>query len=223
MALNAEAAPPQGPHHPSLYLPDGDVVISTPSKSLDGSLQIFRLHRAVLEEHSEVLAHVLLTLAGDNQEQYDGVLLFRLSDDADDLGVLFGAMYDIRSLQLTPRHPDTPLRLYSPTKLATKYKATSVLTAITTRIEQDWPHTLADWLARQEEKKDVQAILHPYGYVDPKKAKPLEEYSFPEPASAIRFAMEFDYPGILPAAFYELAIASDAQHREPSGSLTLSS
>lgn len=128
-----------------------------------------------------------------------------------------------RSLQLIPRHPDTPLRLHGPTKLATKYKATTVLTAITTRITQDWPLTLADWLARQEEKKDVLAILHPYGYVDPKKAKPLEEYSFPEPAAAIRFAMEFNCPSILPAAFYELVIANDAQYREPTGSLTLSS
>lgn len=98
MALNAETASPKELHHPSLYLPNGDVVISAPSKSPGSTLQIFRLHRAVLSEHSEVLAHVLLTLAGDNQEQYEGVPRFRLSDDADDLAVLFGAMYDIGSV-----------------------------------------------------------------------------------------------------------------------------
>ncbi|KAI0785498.1 hypothetical protein BC629DRAFT_1735552 [Irpex lacteus] len=220
MAPSAKTTPPKEVHHPSLYLPDGDVVISAPSKSTDCSLRIFRLHRAVLTEHCQ--SEVLLTLSGDEQEQYDGVPRLRLSDDADDLAILFSAMYDIGSLHLTPRHPDTPLRLHGPTTLAQKYKATTVLTAITTRIIQDWPLTLADWLARQDEKRDVLAMLRPYGYVDP-KAKPLEEYSFPEPAAAIRFAMEFDCPSILPAAFYELAIANDAQHREPTGSLTLAS
>ncbi len=93
MAPSAETAPSKEINHPSLYLPDGDVVISAQSKSsvVDGSLQIFRLHRAVLTEHSEIL----LTLAGDDQEQYDGVPRFRLSDDADDLAILFSAMYDI--------------------------------------------------------------------------------------------------------------------------------
>lgn len=93
MPPSTETVFPKEVHHPSLYLPDGDVVISALSKSSDNSLQIFRLHRAVLAEHSEAL----LTLTGADQEQYDGVPRIRLSDDADDLAILFSAMYDIGS------------------------------------------------------------------------------------------------------------------------------
>lgn len=84
--------------------------------------------------------------------------------------------------------------------LAIKYDFASIKNDIVAKMKSEWPTTLYEWddLSDQTEKyrSRFDADEHP--------AVPVDE-AFPEPASAIQFAKDFDIPEILPAAFYNLS------------------
>lgn len=79
--------------HPSLYLSDGDIVISAPKPNDPSTLVLFRLEMLSLRYHSPIFKD-MLSLPGSaaTNEQYDGVPRVRLTDDAEDLAGLFKAM-----------------------------------------------------------------------------------------------------------------------------------
>lgn len=106
-----------------------------------------------------------------------------------------------RTLPLVRLNPDTPLKVHGIMRLAVKYQMDVVRTIIARHIEADWPSTLAEYERCYVEMRKLILSEPPE---DPTKAK-YDYALFPEPASAIRFTMEFDCPSILPAAFYELA------------------
>ena len=62
----------------------------------------------------------------------------------------------------------------------------------------DWPTTLDEWLVLEDELEKAareELGLHSLGM----------DNRFPEPASAIRIALDYNIPSILPAAFYTLS------------------
>lgn len=82
-------------------------------------------------------------------------------------------------------------------KIATKYQVDSICKAIRNRLESEWPRTLEELVRFQNDMtlaKD-KFISHPRAV----------HTSFPEPASAIRLATEFEIPSIFPAAYYILS------------------
>lgn len=83
-------------HHPSFYLPHGDLVL-VPLTSENRPSKLFRVHRGILSYNSPVFSG-MLTLPGSPlaTEIYDGVPLVRMSDDEEDVVILLKALYDSR-------------------------------------------------------------------------------------------------------------------------------
>lgn len=106
-----------------------------------------------------------------------------------------------------------PLKVWGIMKLAVKYDVAMLRTIIARHFESDWPRTLAEW-----EKQDARFLSNTRlseckmdnwdnnGTLISKT--PIDYSMLPEPALAIRFAMEFNCPSILPAAFYHLSQVS---------------
>lgn len=99
---------------------------------------------------------------------------------------------------------NTPLNISPALRLANKYLIEPLRDHLIKTVVRDWPLTLHDWDRHQAEICALLNLSHykfllvgawaiPYG---PK---------VPEPASAIRFALEFGCLDILPAAFYTLS------------------
>ncbi|KAI0697579.1 hypothetical protein BC835DRAFT_755422 [Cytidiella melzeri] len=209
MAENFDVNPSDGDlkeeRHPSLYFADGDIVISATSKTKT-YIQFYRVDRIFLARRSPVFKDMLSLGEGAVNEQYDGAPKVHFPDDAEDVAGLLAGLYNTATLPLTRFSPDTPILVQGIMRLAVKYDIESIRTMIIRHIEADWPHTLQDWERRQHDK--AKSLLFDSSDSDSEHHAVLYD-RFPEPASAIRFVMEFGCPAILPAAFYELAVAPD--------------
>ena len=82
-------------------------------------------------------------------------------------------------------------------RLAEKYDVEMVQTLIKRHLQNEWPQSLAEWDARVYE-------IERYRFTDPPRGATYLDDVYPEPVAAINFALEFDVPAILPAAFYQL-------------------
>ena len=104
-------------------------------------------------------------------------------------------------------------------KLAIKFDCDALRARLVENIEADWPQTLTQWDARQKE-----AIIARSEHLNSKTGKVDNLFlddRLPEPASAIRLAIDFNIPSILPAAFYQLSLLGteadwDAYREDPS-------
>lgn len=95
-------------------------------------------------------------------------------------------------------------------KLAVKYDVEVVREEIIRRISADWPQTFYEWERRENEIKELR-LSGPYSW------REFHHYLlYPEPAAAVRFALEFDCPSILPATYYELARVHGMEEWNPS-------
>ncbi len=86
--------------HPTLYLPDGDIVLraakSAPAAK-DGAqhYQLFRVHKFLLRYHSAPFGHMLADAEVGSDETYDGVPMVEMHGDrAEDLGLLLTYIYN---------------------------------------------------------------------------------------------------------------------------------
>lgn len=84
---------PSHEKHPSLYFPDGDIVLSAPTAS--GVSLVFRVDRVYLTRNSPVLRDMLSPASSSHlpTELFDGVQLLRLADDAHQLANLLELLY----------------------------------------------------------------------------------------------------------------------------------
>ena len=214
--------------HPHFYLPDGDLVVCSGPGDNEHST-VFRVNKTVLAYNSPVFQDMFaLPSNPSTQEMYEETPMVRVTDSADELEQLIEALYNpgwvrfviecalysgahestSRSLFVPRWHPDMPLRFSKIMKLATKYQFDSVRKRIVNAMEDSWPRTFPDWLRF---KAEAAALEQDYHYDGQRTAAKRLDDCVPEPASAIRFARDFDVPSILPFAFYTLAtIDSDA-------------
>lgn len=111
-------------------------------------------------------------------------------------------------------HPETPFAVRAMLSMATKYQISYIRDCIVERLESDWPQTILSWDTLEGEIERTTEHSNVHWYTDDR---------FPEPASAIRLARDFNIPSILPAAFYQLSrlnIADDhARQRKEDNSL----
>ena len=78
--------------HPTLYFPDGDLVISATSRD-KAFIQLYRVDKVFLARHSPVFKDMLFLGDGDSHnEQYDGAPKVHFLDDAKDVADPIGAM-----------------------------------------------------------------------------------------------------------------------------------
>ncbi|TFY79585.1 hypothetical protein EWM64_g4430 [Hericium alpestre] len=133
-------------------------------------------------------------------ETYDGVPLVRMPDVAEDLEKLLEALYCSPSLTLVPFSPHNPTIARPVLALSTKYEIAHLRTLIVDRLEADWPLTLDQW----DELQYTISIWRKYHIGPGRIPSPFIDDFFPEPASAICLARDFNIPKILPVAFYHL-------------------
>lgn len=109
-------------------------------------------------------------------------------------------MFHNRTLPLPSEPcPNTPLKVQGIMRLAVKYEAEVIRATILKHIESEWPHTVEEWEKRRNDRERKNLLL---------SAETEDQHLFfPDPALAVRFAMEFGCRKILPAALYELIIA----------------
>ncbi|TFY80782.1 hypothetical protein EWM64_g3230 [Hericium alpestre] len=183
--------------HDALYFDDGNIVMSATSANNPGSV-VFRVHKSVMAKHSPVFADMFsLPDTGTAAETYDGAPLICMPDAAEDLQKLLEALYCQPPFSLVPLSPHNPSIARPVLALSTKYEITHLRQLIVDRLEADWPLTLEKWDALEDMTMSQRS--HHYRFPGP-----FIDDLFPEPASAIRLAHDFDIPTILPAAFYHL-------------------
>lgn len=107
-------------------------------------------------------------------------------------------------LPLRRLDPDTPLLVRGVLKLAMKYQVDLIRTRIVQHLEEQWPTSPLAWLRLCNDEKLYNEDCMRYLTL---KDGEYAEDNFPEPASAIRLARDFDIPSILPAAYLKLLYA----------------
>ena len=87
----------QEERHPTLWLEDGNVVLSAKSPNDNTRTLLFRVHRSVLARQSKVFADMFELPPSDSvdlQGLYEGVPRIDLHDSAEDLEEMLKVLYD---------------------------------------------------------------------------------------------------------------------------------
>ncbi|KDQ58288.1 hypothetical protein JAAARDRAFT_177480 [Jaapia argillacea MUCL 33604] len=183
------------------YFEDGNIVISANAENKDRLL--FRLHQSVLSFHSTVFAD-MFTLPPPAEstgiDMHDGVPLVHLPDPATRVASLLKLMYNPTSFHFNRYDRNLPSVIEHMMRLCGKYQIDGLLGYLKGLIESAWPKTLVEWDTLETEI-DLKLDFRRYG-------ESLDDFiddQYPEPASAIVLAREFDITSILPAAFYHLS------------------
>ncbi|GJE96877.1 hypothetical protein PsYK624_130850 [Phanerochaete sordida] len=178
--------------HVTLYFEDGDLELSArKAGSDDEGCLLFCVYRAQLRRVSPVFCD-MLALGGDRKE------VVEMPDSAEDLAALLESVFISSSfvLRLWDTDPSrSAVELSGLVRIARKYQVDDIANVVIRHISELWPKSLAEW------DKTFPT------WMENRKTTATSKL-IPEPASAIRFANEFNVPSILPAAFYFLAVQS---------------
>lgn len=115
--------------------------------------------------------------------------------------------------------PNTPVAVAPTVRIADKYAVDALHGFLVRKVKEDWPLTLEDWDRREAEIEAMRDASMSTSGAQSSSRKPLAQ-AVPEPASAIRFALEFGCLEILPAAFYQLARTDVAKDWDDPASYT---
>ncbi|TDL17688.1 hypothetical protein BD410DRAFT_544472 [Rickenella mellea] len=187
-------------NHETLYLPAGDLVLS--STMSNGGRVLFRVHRFMLAHHSPVFADMfLLPSTEGSNETYDGVSLIYMPDATEDIEALLQIFYDPSYLPYKRNDIDLPHSTYRALKLAVKYEVETVRKRIVEQVKAMWPATLDEWDAIQ----DLYTSKLQSGDVP---ASGL----LPEPVILILISKYAEVSHALPTAFYHLSRMKTSLH-----------
>ncbi|KAJ7930008.1 hypothetical protein B0H13DRAFT_1451547, partial [Mycena leptocephala] len=190
--------------HSSLYLADGNLIVAAPTTEGKGGIMLFRVHQSMLSLQSPIFAAMFTLPRPDaNGDIYDGAPFVRMPDDAKDIESLLKVLYNPSELPYKRLDPLTPINVRRTLAMATKYEMEPLRDRIISQLQADWPNTLAEWDRLEtevaglvREHKHSKSGMVDDLYVDEK---------LPEPAAAIRLAMEYNVPKIMPSAVYHLS------------------
>ena len=87
-------------------------------------------------------------------------------------------------------------------RVARKYQVDSLIRVLVRHVSDDWPTTLTEWILRRAQVAQFEKLE---GCSSDLFEDIWTNDLFPEPAAAIRLAIDFNIPSILPCAFYTLA------------------
>ncbi|KAF7791801.1 hypothetical protein EIP86_002825 [Pleurotus ostreatoroseus] len=192
---SAPSSPTGFYQHETLYLEDGDIVLTAPYRK--GRLA-FRVDKIFLARHSPIFKDMLAFSPGlCAEDMYEGVPRVDLTDDAEDLAILLGRMYNRPTLSLPKYSADKPLRFSGPIRLAMKYEIEEIKNTMIKEVEDDWPQSLDAYEAWFKERARI-IRSHSKDFWN----------HIPEPASAMQFATEFGCNQMIDAVIYHLARAS---------------
>ncbi|KAJ7915877.1 hypothetical protein B0H13DRAFT_1609994 [Mycena leptocephala] len=166
-----------------LWFSDGNVVIIASSVA-------FKVHRGQLRRHSEIFDDLFSIPQPKDQDLYDGCPWVEVYDCPSDVLYFLKALYDGLYFK-TPGANDFPA-VAAVLRLSTKYLVEHLRQRCMTRLELDWPSTLAGWDQRE------QAATDSFGHYGPRA-------SCPHPILVIDLALDLGLSSLLPAALYDLA------------------
>ncbi|KAJ6628887.1 hypothetical protein B0H10DRAFT_1777682 [Mycena sp. CBHHK59/15] len=194
----------QGTPHPSLYLSDGNLVIAAPISSEAGGTMLFRVHQSILSLQSPVFTSMFtLPHPEATRDMYDGAPFVRMPDDAKDIESLLKVLYNPSELPYKRLDPLTPINVRGILAMATKYEMEPLRDRIVAQIEADWPHSLFEW---DRLEREIESITKDHNSYDDYMVDDLYlDEKLPEPGAAIRLAIDWSIPKILPSAFYHLS------------------
>ncbi|KAF7795094.1 hypothetical protein EIP86_006239 [Pleurotus ostreatoroseus] len=172
----------------------------------DGSLQLYRVDKTFLSRYSSVFDDMLSMPAPQSIETIDDVPVVHLPDDAQDVSTLLETLYNPSKLIFESRNPDNAIIAAQLLRMSAKYEITYITTAVKQQVLADWPVTFEDF----ERAYATEEVLKHHLSRGRHQGKALDDV-LPEPASAIRLALDFDIPSILPAAFSTLS-SRDVSH-----------
>ncbi|TFK48999.1 hypothetical protein OE88DRAFT_451274 [Heliocybe sulcata] len=185
--------------HASYYFADGSIVLSA-VHSETKQVVLYRVQTTLLSRHSEVFADMLTMPSPPEAPTYEGAPLVHLPDTAEEIEAMVHCFYDPGRLYHEDVDPASPF-WRDAMHMATKYIISSIRARIVASLEKQWPRTLQEWIAHEARKR----FLYEEWVRRDDEGRFYDDL-VPEPASAIRFARDFDVPSILPAAFYDLLL-----------------
>ncbi|KAJ7180332.1 hypothetical protein C8R43DRAFT_871141 [Mycena crocata] len=204
-----------GVRHNSLYLADGNLVIAAPLSDGGSGTMLFRIHQSMLSLQSPVFASMFTLPRPDaNRDVYDGVPFVRMPDDSKHIESLLKVLYNPSELPYKRLDPLTPLNVRRTLAMATKYEMEPLRERIVAQLTADWPTSLTEWDRleteiiglTEEHSSSAESYMVDGLHVDDR---------LPEPGAAIRLAMDWNIPKILPSAFYHLSrLTTDADWLE---------
>ncbi|GLB36893.1 putative broad-Complex, Tramtrack and Bric a brac [Lyophyllum shimeji] len=163
---------------------------------LDGNIIIiagqaaFKVHRGQLERHSDVFNGLFSIPQPQDVDLFEGCLYVELHDNPSDVFYFLSALYDGLYFK-TPRADDF-MAIAGILRLSTKYLVEHLRQRCLTRLDLDWPSTLAGWDHRERAATDSLGRYMP-------------RESCPHPVLVIELALDLGIPSILAAAFYDLS------------------
>ncbi|KAJ6490351.1 hypothetical protein C8R47DRAFT_1014560 [Mycena vitilis] len=202
--LLAAAPVLEGTRHSSLYLPDGNLIMAAPISDGAGGTMLFRVHQSMLALQSPVFASMLSLPHPDaTRDAYDGAPFVRMPDDCKDIESLLKVLYNPSELPHKRLDPLTPINVSRTLAMATKYEMEALRDRIVAQLQADWPNTLTEWDRLETE---VESIMDEHESKEGELVDGLYlDERLPEPAAAIRLAMDCNVPRIMPAALYHLS------------------
>ncbi|KAJ7837725.1 hypothetical protein B0H13DRAFT_1651394, partial [Mycena leptocephala] len=148
----------------------------------------FRLHKSTLAKHSTVFQDMfdVTPTPIQNKDQYDGVPLVEMLDDANALRELIALLYD--------PHERFHIEIVGVDPVGQEIHVDWILKMVASQLQKHWPTTLEGWNSIEQEMLKAHAAWIP-AWED----RTLRLRQFPEPVSSIRLADECDVPSILPS------------------------
>ncbi|KLO13585.1 hypothetical protein SCHPADRAFT_997231 [Schizopora paradoxa] len=188
-------------HHEKHWIPDGSVVIGA-ADSKKATTTLFRIHRTLLTDQSEVFASMFSLPQGEENSQteyYEDLPVVRLPDTSEEVGALLDVLRDPLTLE-----SDTPERIQPALKMASKYIMTDLRAKLVHAFESEWPLKVED--LEFKDQLFIDYFTHGENGLrdDPGDFAGWPLHLVPEPASAIALAEDFDIKTVLPAAYYDL-------------------
>ncbi|KAF7376382.1 BTB domain-containing protein [Mycena sanguinolenta] len=188
---------------PDLYIEDGNIVLS--AKDNENNTVYFRVHKSTLVKNSpEAFGNMFSVPTPPNMDQYDGVPLVQMPDDAKSLRDFLTILYDPQCIATILKAEDFP-KMLRPVELARKYQVDWICKLVASQLQSSWPDSLFQWNIVAREEGDIRAwdayrTEAPEGDMD----EPRGLRCLPEPVSSIILARQCDVPAILPVAFLHL-------------------
>ncbi|KAI0048890.1 hypothetical protein FA95DRAFT_986434 [Auriscalpium vulgare] len=189
-----------------LWLSDGNIIIRSVPVGASRTRTLYKVHKSTLARHCDAFAslfdgpHAALDAGSEHR---DGIPVMDLPDDADDLRHFLKALYDWREMQIhrpmSAIAPDGRWNIVPPSyfgilRLAVKYGADDLQDLVKTVLRAQWPSTLQGWDELQSCPVDeTHTCIGDTAYLPP------------NPARAIRLAIDCDLPEIIPTAYYALS------------------
>ncbi|KAJ6499034.1 hypothetical protein C8R45DRAFT_1126095 [Mycena sanguinolenta] len=125
---------------PDLYIEDGNIVLS--AKDSENDTLYFRVHKSTLVKNSpEAFGSMFAVPTPLTMEQYDGVPLVQMPDDAQSLRDFLMILYDPQCVATILKAEDFP-KMLRPMELAKKYQVDWICKLVASQLLSSWPDSL---------------------------------------------------------------------------------